>query len=362
LGSFAFEPLGRDTPENVSPYPLRAVVATGAHGRTYLAFTPTGRPAAVKVYRFGFGGEQQARARFLRAATVARGLHVDAAAPVLGAGFTMHRLWLATEYQPAPSLADAVFQFGPLPREGVRRLALGLTSLVGELHLVGLSGRGLVPSDVVLAKSGPRVVDLGFARVEGEGGHAEVREHAQAGGLVQDGEPVRDAIPGRYAYGGAVLAQDVRDLGAILYFAATGRMPDPGAADIVSQAVGDCPAALREPIAASLRENPARRPTLPELAAAASTAGVPESTALRWQGAPWLTERVLRDIADRAAEVATIQRRGMYAAMGELPESDRLTALGLMGHGPQPAPATPVDVEPAATAPPRRMFRRRAGR
>ena len=375
MGSFAFEPLGRDAPENVSPYPLRAEVATGAHGRTYLAFTPTGRPAAVKVYRFGFGGDPKARARFLRAVTVGRSVRAEAAAPVLGAGFTMHRLWLATAYQPGPSLADAVFQFGPLPREGVRRLAQALTSLVGELHLVGLSGRGLVPADVVLAEAGPRVVDLGFARVEGDGGFAEVRERAQPGG-PQDGSPVQDAIPGRYVYGGAVLAEDVRDLGAILYFAATGRMPEPGAADIVSPAVGDCPAALREPIAASLRENPARRPTLPELAAAASTAGVPESTAVQWRGAPWLSERVLRDIAERTAEVAAIQRRGLYAAMGELPDSDRLTALGLMGDPLAAAPSSPAGApadggagtgggRAAAVAPvaaPRRMFRRRPGR
>jgi hypothetical protein len=295
----------------------------------------------------------------------------DAAAPVLGAGFTMHRLWLLTAYQPGPSLADAVFQHGPLPREGVRRLALALTGLVGELHLVGLSGRGLVPPDVVLTEGGPRVVDLGFARVEGEGGLAEVRERARLHG-PEDGTPLEDAIPGRYAYGGAALTEDVRDLGAILYFAATGRAAEPGASDIVSPAIGDCPAALREPIAASLRENPARRPTLAELAAAASTAGVPQTTATQWANQPWLPERVLRDITERASVVAEFRRRGMYAEMGELPDSDRTTALGRMG-GPvlptsappaMPAPpaasaAQPTDA-PAATASPRRLFRRRA--
>ncbi|HEX4790867.1 MAG TPA: hypothetical protein VH372_20565, partial [Actinospica sp.] len=342
MGSFAFEPVGRDMPVDVSPYPLRALVATGAHGKTYLGYTPTGRPAAVKVYRFGFGADARARARFLRAVTVARGLHSEAAAPVLGAGFTMHRLWLATAYQPGPSLADAVFQYGRLPREGVRRLAIALTGLVGDLHLVGLSGRGLVPADVVLTEAGPRVIDLGFARVEGEGGFAEVRERTRTRGPLdgtpEDGTPVQDAIPGRYAYGGAVLAEDVRDIGAILYFAATGRAAGPGASDIVSPTVGDCPAALRELIAASLRENPANRPTLPELGAAASTAGVPQTTATQWMSAPWLPERVLRDAAERASAVAGLQRRGLYAAMGELPDSDATTALGRLGLSADAAP------------------------
>ena len=367
LGSFAFEAVGHDLPENVSPYLPRALVATGAHGKTYLCYTATGRPAAVKVYRFGFGGDPKARARFLRAVTVARSVQSDAVAPVLGAGFTMHRLWLLTAYQPGPSLADAVFQFGPLPREGVRRLALALTGLVGELHLVGLSGRGLVPADVVLTEAGPRVVDLGFARVEGQGGLAEVRERAQSRG-VEDGTPLQDAIPGRYAYGGAALAEDVRDIGAILYFAATGRAAEPGAVDIVSPAVGDCPAALREPIAASLRENPARRPTLPELAAAASTAGVPQTTATQWASLPWLPERVQRAAAERASVVAGLQRHGLYADMGGLPDSDQTTALGRMGVPPLPSPATPGTAAPAdapttsSSATPRKLFRRRAAR
>ncbi len=284
VGSFAFEPVDYGAPKGVSPYELRALVATGARGRTYLAYTSSGQAVAVKVYRFGIGSDPKSRARFLRAATVARSMNCRIAAPVIGAGFTNHRLWLATAYQPGPSLADAVFQFGALPREGVRRLTLALTELVGELHLVGLSGRGLVPPDVVLTEEGPRVVDLGFARVEIEGGGGEAAVSASP----------QDEVPGRYTSGASVLAQDVRDVAAILYFAATGRTvpADPG--DIVSPTVGNCPEALRELIAAGLRENPTRRPSLAELAAGASTAGVPAITAAQWSAAEWLPKRALR--------------------------------------------------------------------
>lgn len=307
MGSFTFEPVGSDAPENVSPYPLRALVATGTHGKAYLAYSPTGRPVVVKVYRFGFGAEPDSRARFLRAVTVARSMDCEVAAPVLGAGFTMHRLWLATAYQAGPSLADAVFQHGPLPREGVRRLTLALTRLVGELHLVGLSGRGLEPADVVLTPAGPRVVDLGFARVEGEPADTVA-------------EP-SDALPGRYASGAAVLAKDVRDVGAILYFAATGRMPAENADDIVSPNIGNCPSSLREPVAASLRGNPARRPSLTVLAAGASTAGVPSSTAASWESAAWLTDGVLHDAEARSAAVSELRRRDAWLAMSGVPDS-----------------------------------------
>ena len=343
LRSFAFEPVGSDAPENVSPYPLRALVATGAHGKAYLAYSPTGLPVVVKVYRFGFGADPGARARILRAATVARSMDCEIAAPVIGAGFTMHRLWVATSYQAGPSLADAVFQHGPLPREGVRRLTLALTRLVGELHLVGLSGRGVEPADVVLVPDGPRVVDLGFARVEGEPTAALA-------------EPA-DALPGRYASGAAVLAEDVRNVGAVLYFAATGRMPSSGADDNISPSVGNCPSALREPIAASLRENPARRPSLTELAAGASTAGVPSSTAEQWKSAQWLPDGVLRDVEARSAAISELRRRDAWLAMSNMPDSGSgfeddggvvRPRAGAAWDGPADAPSVPWDERPEA--------------
>jgi len=306
VGSFAFEPVGVDAPKGVSPYELRALVATGARGRTYLAYTSAGQPAAVKVYRFGIGSEPMPRARFLRAATVARSMHCAVVAPVIGAGFTMHRLWLATAYQPGPSLADAVFQYGALPREGVRRLALALTELVGELHLVGLSGRGLVPAGV---------------EIEGGGGEGAVSTVPQ------------DEIPGRYASGAAVLAQDVRDVAAILYFAATGRTVSADPSDIMIPTVGNCPQALRELIAAGLRENPANRPGISELAAAASTAGVPASTAANWATAEWLPKGVAQDARERASVVSSIHRQHAWVASGMLTEAEVHTGSRTPGLG-----------------------------
>jgi serine/threonine protein kinase len=320
VGSFAFEPVGADAPKNVSPYELRAMVATGLRGRTYLAYNSAGQAVAVKVFRFGVGSDPKARARFLRAVTVARSMHCEFVAPVLGAGFAQHKLWQATEYQPGPSLADAVFRYGALPREGVRRLALALTKVVGELHLVGLSGRGLIPADVVLTPKGPRVVDLGFARVEIEGGGGEGTTSV-----------LLDEIPGRYASNDAVLAEDVRDVAEILYFAATGRSVAIDPADILSPSAGNCPEALRELIAAGLRTDPGRRPRLAELAAAASTAGVPASTAANWETGEWLPKGVLQDAQERAAVVASIHRQHAWIVGGAMPEAELRTGSTIPG-------------------------------
>jgi hypothetical protein len=222
---------------------------------------------------------------------------------------------------------------------------------------------------VVLTAAGPRVVDLGFARVEG--GERPAADAAASTG---------SAIPGRYASGAAVLAQDVRDVGAILYFAATGRVPAAGASDIVSPSVGDCPAALREPIAASLRQNPERRPSLAELAAAASTAGVPLGTAARWESAPWLPERVVRDAEERAAAASALRRQDTWHTIGLFPPAQSASRARVAnrveldsgsgsgpgaasdsgagsGSGSEPRPAAPNG---SSAAPARRLFHRRA--
>jgi hypothetical protein len=176
-----------------------------------------------------------------------------------------------------------------------------------------------------------------------------------------------DEIPGRYTSGASVLAEDVRDVAEILYFAATGRtlFGDPG--DILRPNVGNCPAALRELIAGGLRENPANRPTLSELAAAASTAGVPASTAASWATADWLPKGALDGAQERAAVVTSIHRQHAWVSAGMLPAAELHTgsrAPGLdRGQGvedrkPNEEKLTAADLSKSIA---RKVWRRRSG-
>jgi DNA-binding IclR family transcriptional regulator len=47
-GAVALEPLTGDDPGEVARYRLRARLGAGGMGRVYLAFTPAGRPVALK--------------------------------------------------------------------------------------------------------------------------------------------------------------------------------------------------------------------------------------------------------------------------------------------------------------------------
>jgi serine/threonine kinase PknH len=58
------QPLAGDDPAEVAGCRLRGRLGAGGMGRVYLAFTPGGRPVAVKVLRpeLGDGRDGQARA------------------------------------------------------------------------------------------------------------------------------------------------------------------------------------------------------------------------------------------------------------------------------------------------------------
>nr|MDT0666268.1 protein kinase [Micromonospora sp. DSM 115978] len=106
-----------------------------------------------------FGVEAEA-ARQLHAAQTRR------LARYLGDGVGEHPPWLACEYVPGLTLAEAVrpdhdMPGRPLPRELLAGLALGLAQALAEVHGRRLVHRDLKPSNVVLAWDGPTVTDFG---------------------------------------------------------------------------------------------------------------------------------------------------------------------------------------------------------
>ncbi|MFF5185698.1 protein kinase [Streptomyces sp. NPDC000345] len=86
--------------------------------------------------------------------------------------------WLATEYVAAPSLADWVERHGPLPEPVVRALAAELAEGLRAVHRTGLAHRDVKPSNVLLARRHPLLIDFGIARA------AEDTRHTRTGGVI----------------------------------------------------------------------------------------------------------------------------------------------------------------------------------
>ncbi|MFE2558436.1 serine/threonine-protein kinase [Streptomyces sp. NPDC059352] len=257
------EPLDDSEPAEVGPYRLLAELGRGGMGRVFLGAARDGRLAAVKQVHPKFASDDDFRTRFRREVAASRTVSGAYTAAVMDADADAELPWLASVFVTGPSLGTAVREAGPLPEPAARRLALGLTTALVEIHRVGLIHRDLKPENVLLAEDGVRVIDFGIARAAEPTG---VTELTQTGWVI--GSPPfmspeqaegKDLTP----------ASDVFSLGAVLALALTGRVPFAGTStlqtlyNVVHNApdLSGVPAGLRGVVEECLAKDPAARPT-----------------------------------------------------------------------------------------------------
>ncbi|TYK53332.1 serine/threonine protein kinase [Actinomadura decatromicini] len=212
---FDVEPLRPEDPAEIGGYPLIARIGAGGMGQVYLGLTGGGRHIALKVIREGFEGPQ-ALARFRREVATAERVRSRFAAAMVGAGLDAPPYWLATEYVPGPTLRQAVAEHGPLPPDTCLRLLAALAQGLLEIHGQGVQHRDLKPGNVILAPDGPRLIDFGIARGEGQTQITQTGAWNGTPGYVAP-EVVREQEP--------VPASDVFSLAGTIAYAATGRPP-----------------------------------------------------------------------------------------------------------------------------------------
>ncbi|MEU2504213.1 bifunctional serine/threonine-protein kinase/ABC transporter substrate-binding protein [Streptomyces sp. NPDC007863] len=290
-------PLHRSDPSAVAGHRLLGRLGAGGMGVVYLARTPGGALAAVKVIRAEHAADPAFRERFRREARTAERITGRWVVRVLGADPEAREPWLATEYVPGPSLAEAVALHGPLPEPAVRAFGARLADALADLHTAGLVHRDVKPANVLLALDGPRLIDFGIARTAGATALTATDamigtpgflapEQARATGAGEVGPPA-----------------DVFALGCVLAYVLTGERPfgTGTVAAVVYRTVHQepeldaVPASLRPLVAACLAKDPAARPTAEAVRDALGGTGGPTG-ALLPAGLPAL-------IAERSARV-----------------------------------------------------------
>jgi WD40 repeat protein len=267
--------LQRGDPRRVGPYRLVGRLDGGGMGQVFLGETPGGRKVAVKLIHPAFARDGQFRERFAREIEAARRVGGFYTAPVVDGDPNADPPWMATAFIEGPSLQEKVAAGGPLAPDRVRTLGAALAEGLAAIHACGLVHRDLKPANVILADDGPRIIDFGIARADGQMTLTTV-------GRVFGTLPYMS--PEQLAGGTAGPASDVFSLGGVLAFAATARAPfgtgpDPAVINrITSQppdlaGLDDVP--LRQLIAVCLAKSPADRPALSALLAALSRPGLP---------------------------------------------------------------------------------------
>ncbi|MFJ9694280.1 serine/threonine-protein kinase [Kitasatospora sp. NPDC101183] len=341
-----FEALAPDDPREVGGHRLYARLGAGGMGRVYLAYTPGGRPVALKVVRPELAGDPEFRARFAQEVASARRIHGLFTAQLVDAGPDDATPWLATTYVPGPSLHQVVQRFGPLPERTVLLLVAGIAEALQAIHASGVVHRDLKPGNVLIAADGPRVIDFGIARA--------ADAVALTGTGLQIGSPAYMA-PEQAVGLAATPATDVYALGALAVHVAGGAPPfgdGPHPATLYRTVheepdLGRVPEGLRELLRHCLAKRPEDRPTTAQvIAAAAGHAAV--GGHLRF-GEDWLPQPLTSQIT-RHADLPQVP--------AEAPEAVDLnaapTALAPAATpGPTPAPApTPTVLAAVPDTPP----------
>ncbi|NUR64105.1 MAG: serine/threonine protein kinase [Catenulispora sp.] len=249
---------------------MTARLGAGGMGSVYLGWSPEGRPAAVKVVRQDFLQDPDFRARFRREIASARRVSGPWISRVLDADPDAESPWLATEYVAGPTLDAAVNRFGPLPTDTVAVLAECLGQALQAVHEAGVVHRDIKPNNILLAADGPRLIDFGIARATDD--TKLTATHAGVFGVAGF------IAPERIERQALLPAGDVFAGGAVLSFAATGRMAFGGGEPVtvayrVVHAEPDLeglPEELRPLVTACLAKDPGQRPDAGQMAAVAA--------------------------------------------------------------------------------------------
>lgn len=267
--SSRIQPLQQGDPLRIGSYRVVGRLGTGGMGTVYATVDSAGLRMAVKVVHPAQAADDEFRARFRREVHLSQQVTGPCLVPVCDADTESPSPWLATPFVPGPTLERHVSTAGPLSGAALCALAAGTAAALTAIHAAGVVHRDVKPQNVILSPTGPKVLDFGIA-------HALDGTSVTRTG-VMTGTPGWIS-PEQYRTGEVGAEADIFAWGALIAYAATGRLPfGSGAADIVAFRVlsaepdlDGVPRDLRPLVEQSLSKEPAGRPTAAKLAQAST--------------------------------------------------------------------------------------------
>src|SRR5712692_225814 len=203
----------------LGPYEVIAPLGAGGMGEVFKARdTRLERSVAIKVLPAEFAHDAQFKIRFEREAkTISQLNH-----PHICTLYDVGDGYLVMELLEGETLADRLAK-GPMPMEQVLRYGIEIAGALDKAHKAGVVHRDLKPGNIMLTKSGAKLLDFGLAKpasvfnIDGATQHKPLTQEGAIIGTFQYMAP--EQIEGAPADA----RTDIFALGVVLYEMATGK-------------------------------------------------------------------------------------------------------------------------------------------
>jgi serine/threonine protein kinase len=172
----------------LGPYEILSPLGAGGMGEVYRARdTRLGREVAVKVLPQHLSSNPEVRARFEREAKTVSGLNHPYICVLHDVGREGDTDYLVMELIEGETLATRLTK-GSLPVPEALRIGVQIADALDRAHRAGVVHRDLKPGNIMLTKSGAKLMDFGLARATGVGGTGDGEwRHSGRAYAVTDG-------------------------------------------------------------------------------------------------------------------------------------------------------------------------------
>ena len=149
----------------LGPYEILEPLGAGGMGEVYKAKdTRLDRTVAIKVLPEHLAGSPELKARFEREAKAISQLNHPHICTLHDVGSQDGVDYLVMEYIEGETLADRLKK-GPLPLATILEYGAQIADALDKAHRAGIVHRGLKPGNIMLTKSGVKLLDFGLARL-----------------------------------------------------------------------------------------------------------------------------------------------------------------------------------------------------
>jgi eukaryotic-like serine/threonine-protein kinase len=152
----------------LGPYEIVGPLGAGGMGEVYRARdTRLNRTVAIKVLPVHLADRPELRERLEREARAVASLNHPHICTLYDIGREGGTDYLVMEYLEGETLAARLAK-GPLPIEQVLQYAIEIADALDKAHRKGVTHRDLKPGNIMLTKSGTKLLDFGLAKLQQE--------------------------------------------------------------------------------------------------------------------------------------------------------------------------------------------------